>query len=139
MALLLRLIGIGAGALGLLGCPLFALFGTPTAAEPPCPADKIAFEQARGCENDGSVEFCIPAGDPAALEAVRAIDPKISCIQGSMGRARCDLGREMLCLMDTLPYCGKDRYGAINDTGWARICAFARLPFVTRIVPTWYE
>lgn len=137
MVLLLRLIGIGAA---LFSCPLVTLFGTgfPVPADSSCPIDKIVFDQAQGCLNDGSVEFCIPSDDPAALQAVRAIDPDILCMQGSHGRAGCDLNHEMLCLTETSPYC-VESYGLINDTGWARICDFARLPFVTRIVPTWYE
>ncbi len=137
--ILLRLIAMGAGLLGLVSCPLFAVFGVGSQSEPKCPADKIAFDQSQGCLNDGSVEFCIPANDPAALQAVRTIDPQIACMQGSHGRAGCDLDREMLCLTETQTYCTADRYGKIDGAGWARICDLARLPFIKRIVPTWYE
>ena len=31
-----------------------------------CPEDKIAFTQATGCSNDGSVEFCVASGNAAS-------------------------------------------------------------------------
>jgi hypothetical protein len=41
-----------------------------------CRADKLRFTQATGCENDGSVEFCVP---PALEAAVRVIAPTVTC------------------------------------------------------------
>ena len=120
-------------------CP----YGLPLASEPPdatapsCPAHKITFTQDTGCLNDGSVEFCIPAGDSAALAAVRKIAPGVSCIQAG-GRAGCDLQTQRLCTVETLGMC-TTYHGAMTDSGWQTVCELAALPFVERIVPTWYE
>src|SRR5512146_2124357 len=50
--------------------------------------DKIKFDYPTSCGNDGSVELCIPANDTAAMTAVAAISPAITCAAGG-GRANC--------------------------------------------------
>jgi hypothetical protein len=104
---------------------------------PTCPADKITFTQDTGCLNDGSVEFCVPASDLDALAAVREIAPGARCIQAG-GRARCDLDTEVLCMIETRGMCVA-YHGAMTDDGWQTVCDLAALPFVRKIVPTWYE
>jgi hypothetical protein len=109
----------------------------PTDTASPCPIDKIAFTQDTGCLNDGSVEFCIPAGDPAALAAVQRIAPDVTCMRAG-GRARCDTTTEILCLLPTRKQC-TTYHGALPDSRWQTVCDLAALPFVRQIVPTWYE
>jgi hypothetical protein len=106
-----------------------------TMTAPPCPVDRITFAQDAGCLNDGSVEFCAPADDPAALAAVQRIAPDATCMRAA-GRARCDMTAEILCLLPT--HCA-DHFSPLPDARWQTICDLAALPFVPRIVPTWYE
>jgi hypothetical protein len=114
-------------------CPCAPTTITP----PPCPVDKIAFTQDTGCLNDGSVEFCVPAHDPAALAAVRHIAPDVTCMHAG-GRAHCDTTTEILCLLPTRKQCTA-YHGALTDSRWQAVCDLAALPFVRQIVPTWYE
>jgi hypothetical protein len=111
----------------------------PPARESPdlYPAEKIRFTQDTGCQNDGSVEFCLPAHDRAALDLVRALVPEVHCMQ-ARGRAGCDLDREMLCMVETAELC-VEIHGAMTDAGWALINELAALDAVREIVPTWYE
>jgi hypothetical protein len=104
---------------------------------PPCPTHKIRFTQDTGCQNDGSVEFCLAAGDLAALESVRALAPNVRCMRAG-GRARCDLDTEVLCMVETRGLCIA-HHGALTDAGWALVCDLAALDAVREIVPTWYE
>jgi hypothetical protein len=139
--------GVFVGAIGPL--PLLCLFlvsvtlaphrpvSAPT-PDPACSADKISFTQETGCLNDGSIEFCLPADDPAALATVRRIVPSVTCLQ-SRGRARCDPHSQRLCLVDTRGMCRTDSPRAMTDAGWRTVCDLARLPFVRKVVPTWYE
>ncbi len=120
----------------LLRSPVRQPAPSPTVASS-CPTEKIAFTQATGCQNDGSVEFCLPADDPAALDTVRQIAPEVSCQQAG-GRAHCDLNTQILCLVETRGMCVAE-YGALTDAGWQTVCDLAALPFVKQIVPTWYE
>lgn len=110
---------------------------TPSPTALSCPTQKITFTQATGCLNDGSFEFCIPADDPAALKAVQQIAPGVNCIQAG-GRAHCNLDTQRLCMVDTAGMCTAT-HGAMNASGWQTVCAFAALPFVDKVVPTWYE
>jgi len=142
-----RRAGIFVGAIGPLPLLCFVLLSVvlaphrPTlspAPEPACPADKIAFTQETGCLNDGSVEFCLPADDPSALSAVQRIAPAVTCLQAH-GRAGCDLHSARLCLVDTRGMCRSDAPRAMTDAGWRTVCDLAKLPFVRKVVPTWYE
>lgn len=103
-----------------------------------CRSDKMSFPRERGCENDGSVEFCLPAGDGALLALAQAIAPTLRCAPGG-GRARCDAARELLCLFPTGEAQCVTRYGALTDEAWATLCGLAALPEVRRIVPTFFE
>jgi hypothetical protein len=89
--------------------------------------------------NDGSVEFCLPAGDADALASVHALAPTVACAQGSSGRARCDTATEMLCMLETSDAACEAHHGALTEPTWATVCALAALPDVRQIVPTFYE
>ena len=131
---MVRMVFFVLGMVGLFACQL-PFYSTPAPAS--CPTGKIRFTQDAGCLNDGSVEFCIPADDRSALEAVRAIVPDVHCMP-ARGRAGCDLDRELLCMVETHGMC-VEYHGALTDAGWGMVCDLAELPFVREIVPTWYE
>lgn len=104
-----------------------------------CPTDKLAFTQATGCLNDGSVELCLPK-EPQAVERIRALAPELTGPLGSRGRAGCDLSVEELYLLPTRPGAEcVEPHGALTDEAWARMCRIAADPAVSRIVPTWFE
>lgn len=105
-----------------------------------CPAQgKIRFAQGQGCQNDGSVELCLPQGDAAVLAQARAIAADLSCAPGG-GRAKCDPALELLCLLPTVVG-GRcvALHGALTDAAWGQVCALAALPAVREIVPTFFE
>jgi hypothetical protein len=125
-------------ALLLAGCQPLLSYLTANQAAPDCAQNRIAFTQATGCQNDGSFEFCMPADDPAALEQVMALVPDANCIS-TPGRARCDMATQLLCMVPTDDMCHPDQPDALTTTAWQTTCQLADLPFVERIVPTWYE
>jgi hypothetical protein len=105
-----------------------------------CPTEKLSFSRAKGCENDGSVEFCIPKDDAALRARLDGLGVKLTYL-GSAGRARCDVQRETLVQFPTER---EDRHvctadGALRRTPWAQLCTIAREPAVKAIVPTFYE
>lgn len=104
-----------------------------------CSREKLAFTQADGCVNDGSVEFCLRAGDASeqATATILAIDPSIRCVTGSRGRAGCD--GVPLCTMPLDEAACPVRHGKLSDAAWARLCNLSNLPWISRIVPTFYE
>ncbi|WP_437497496.1 hypothetical protein [Sorangium sp. So ce1099] len=108
----------------------------PSAAS--CPGEKLAFTRETGCVNDGSVEFCLPAGDEALLARVRDIAPTVEASSGR-GRASCDVPAETLYLFPTGDAECTARHGALEDAAWDKVCRIAALPEVRAIVPTWYE
>jgi hypothetical protein len=104
---------------------------------PGCRTDKIEFSQQTGFGNDGSVEFCLPAPDAAALAEVLAIDATIFCERGSAGRVGCNTLTEQLCLLPvdynaTVP-------PTMADASWKTVCELAALDVVAKIAPTRYE
>jgi hypothetical protein len=103
-----------------------------------CPTHKLAFTKETGCLNDGSVEFCLPAGDDALLAQVRDIAPTIQALP-SRGRADCDVPAETLYLFPTGDAECVTYHGALEDAAWDQLCRIAALPEVRAIVPTWYE
>ncbi|WP_240807992.1 hypothetical protein [Polyangium spumosum] len=126
-------------AAGLAGCV------APPGESPPspaplstCPIDELAFTQATGCLNDGSVEFCLPSGDEALVARVREIAPTIKA-GSSAGRAGCDLPEETLYFFPTGDAECVAHHGALVDAAWEKLCRIATLPEVRAIVPTWYE
>ncbi len=96
----------------------------------------MRFTQATGCQNDGSVEFCLPR-DEAVVRRVRALAPELRGPVGSAGRARCDLTKEDLYLFPTSEACQQP--GGLPEEAWSRLCRVAADPAVVHIVPTWYE
>jgi hypothetical protein len=106
--------------------------------EASCPAHKLSFTKENGCSNDGSVEFCLPAGDDALLARVRDIAPTIQA-GSSAGRAGCNIAAETLYFFPTGEAECVARHGALVDAAWDRLCRLAALPEVRAIVPTWYE
>lgn len=121
-------------ALMLVGCRALLNYNS----DMHCANDKIAFTQATGCVNDGSMEFCIPADDPAALVAILEIAPNTTCIS-SPGRAGCDTAAQLLCIVSADGMCHPVEAQAMTDSGWQTTCDLANLSFVDKIVPTWYE
>lgn len=116
------------------GAPLEVL----DAADPARCSDEIRFTQATGCQNDGSVEFCIPANDQGVLARLAAIEPAISCAAGG-GRAGCnDPPGLWLCFYPTRAPAQCDGSAMTDDT-WQDMCEIAALPEVTEIVPTIFE
>jgi hypothetical protein len=101
-----------------------------------CRTDKIEFSQQTGCANDNSVEFCLPAGDAAALAQVLAVDATVTCRQGSSGRAGCT---DQLCMLPVPAGQCPTQLDPMPDPLWQTVCQLAALDVVTRIVPTLYE
>ncbi|WP_437635507.1 hypothetical protein [Sorangium sp. So ce854] len=103
-----------------------------------CPTQKLAFTRDTGCVNDGSVEFCLPAGDEALVARVRDIAPTILA-GSSRGRASCDVPAETLYFFPTGDAECVAPHGALEEAAWSKLCRIAALPEVRAIVPTWYE
>ncbi len=122
-------------ALALSGC---ARTPPPTSD----PEAKIAFSRESGCQNDGSVEFCVAKGDAALEAAIRRIAPSVTPAGGGAGRARCDTGREVLFFYPTAsddPAVCTARGGALTERAWRELRALAALPEIRAIVATYYE
>lgn len=124
--------------------PLVADMATPIDATfPDAPAGcagELQFTQATGCANDGSVEFCIPAGNAALITQLQAISPSITCAAGG-GRAMCNASPNLLlCFYPTTfpDQCVTD-HGAMTDDVFTDMCQIAALPEVTMIVHTIFE
>jgi hypothetical protein len=101
-----------------------------------CKLEKIAFDQAHACANDGTNEFCV-ADNAAAQTAVRAIFPGVRCMRGG-GRANClDAPGQLLCFVNS-GRCTTD-HGATDDAYWLTICDLSLLPQVNHITHTVYE
>jgi len=101
---------------------------------------KIKFEQATGCQNDGSVEFCIPDNDAALRAELTAIAPAITCMVGG-GRANCLRAPGLLlCFYPTqVPDQCVAQNGAMTAGAWADMCAIAAQSAIVEIVPTFAE
>lgn len=110
----------------------------PVSPAASCPSQKLAFTRDTGCVNDGSVEFCLPAGDEALLARVRDIAPTIQA-GSSRGRAGCDVPAETLYFFPTGDAECVAHHGALEDAAWDKVCRIAAMPEVRAIVPTWYE
>ena len=108
--------------------------GLPIAAQTmPNPLDKIQFSLT-AIDSDGLIgagtgkrsqayEFCLPAGERAAVEA---IDPSLQFSQ-SPGRVNCQTG-QLLAIGET------------HQPQWRSILInLARLPYVEQIAPHWAE
>ena len=124
------------------GAPAPAEEPTETAADALlwCPAFKIAFAQKTGCQNDGAVEFCVPANDLRLQRRLKAIDGDIAFV-ASRGRAQCDTTKQLLGIYtlksDANVDCTAD--GAMTDATWRNVCRIASEWNVRRVVPTFYE
>ena len=103
-----------------------------------CPTSKIQFTQENGCQNDGSVEFCVPRDDAALKARLSAIAAEISFVD-SGGRARCNLTTEQLGMVPVMREddCASD--GAMTDEAWADVCRIASEPGVGPVVATFFE
>lgn len=110
----------------------------PRAAAPSCETRKILFTRENGCQNDGSVEFCLPK-DSAVVAKARQIAPAIRAKEGR-GRAGCHRSRSTLYLLPTAPpaMCEPNQR-AMTEAGWNQVCRLAALPEVERIVATRFE
>lgn len=105
---------------------------------PACATGKLKFTQATGCQNDGSVEFCLPAADLDSQARAQAVAADLRCAPGG-GRARCSAGSELLCFFPTEAGRCVAVHGALTAAAWAQVCALAALPAVREIVPTFFE
>jgi hypothetical protein len=99
-----------------------------------CPTQEIQFDQAHGCSNSGTIEFCIPTNDSQTERAVRRIVEGVSsvnCQAGATGQVGCR-SSESLCRVRTQgrPMCSG---AALSDEGWAVVCQLATLPEIRRI------
>jgi hypothetical protein len=121
----------------LTGCTEQAFTMLESVAVDGCPAFKIRFTQATGCQNDGSFEFCL-ADDPVLITEIMQMSPNITCGPGR-GRAQCDTETEVLCMVSTDGLCLPPSHGPINDAGWQLACDLAAHPAIFQLVPTWYE
>ena len=101
-----------------------------------CPTEKLAFSRTTACQNDGSVEFCLPR-DEQVVQRVRALAPELRGPIGSSGRARCDLTKEDLYFFPMPDACRET--GELPEETWARLCRLAADPAISRIVPTLFE
>ncbi len=103
-------------------------------------AGELAFTQATGCANDGSVEFCIPANNAALITQLETISPSITCAAGG-GRAMCNASPNLLlCFYPTaFPDQCTTAHGAMTDAVFTDMCQIAALPEVTMIVHTILE
>ena len=108
----------------------------PEAEADTCPAGKLAFTRATACQNDGSVELCLPR-DAQVVERVRALAPELRGPMGSSGRARCDLTKEDLYFFPMPEACRETR--ELPEETWETLGRIAADPAVRCIVPTWYE
>lgn len=108
-------------------------------APPGCHTEKLAFTQATGCQNDGSVEFCIPTN--MGIEAMlQTIEPAIHCAAGG-GRAMCNATPNLLLCTYPLAFpaqCATD-HGAMTGDTFGDMCSIAAIPQVTMIVHTILE
>jgi hypothetical protein len=109
---------------------------SPRAEAGDCSSGKLAFTRATACQNDGSVELCLPR-DEQVVQRVRGLAPELQGPVGGAGRARCDLMKEALYFIPMPEGCRET--GALPEETWARLCRVAADPAVARIVPTWYE
>lgn len=110
--------------------------GSASLEEDGCPSGKLAFTRATACQNDGSVELCLPR-EEQVVQRVRALAPELQGPVGGGGRARCDLQREDLYFIPMPETCRET--GTLPEETWAMLCRVAADPAVARIVPTWYE
>ncbi len=101
---------------------------------------KIKFQQATGCQNDGSVEFCIPDSDPKIQTMLSAISSTIRCSPGG-GRANCNATPGLLlCFYPTsFPAECESSHGAMTTPTWSDMCSIVAMPEVSEIVPTFFE
>jgi len=107
----------------------------PTLTKESCRTDKMKFTLPTSCNNDGSVEVCIPA-DEQSHARLSALVPNLRC--GSWrGRAECHLTEQRNCLIPVdRSNCNEQR---LSPEDWQRVCAVADLEFVEKVVPTFLE
>jgi hypothetical protein len=120
--------------------PVLVDAGGQTSVCPNGAHTKIRFDEARGCSNDGSVEFCIPDDDVALRAGLAAINPDITCAPGN-GLAGCaQTTGKLLCFYPTRfpDQCLSD-HGAMTIETWADMCEIANQSAIAEIVPTILE
>ena len=100
---------------------------------------KISFTRDKGCANDGSVEFCLPATDQAVRARVTAISSSISCAPGG-GRAMCNDPGLVLCMFPTaFPTHCEAVHGAMTGEVWTQMCSLSAIDEIHQILPTLAE
>lgn len=101
-----------------------------------CFVSKLEFTQADGCQNDGSLEFCLPQ---KFEQAAKLIAPSLHCTFGG-GRAMCNSSVERLCFFPTgdAATCNPQK-GRLTDAAYDQLCRLSTLPQVRKIVRTILE
>lgn len=101
-------------------------------------SDKIRFEEAAGCKNDGAVELCA-LDDAATAAGLARIAPGLYRV-GTPGRLGCTAPQTtyLLPLAPQADWCVVT-HGAMTANGWAVLCTLAARDDVTVIGPWWAE
>jgi hypothetical protein len=101
---------------------------------------KIKFTREQSCNNDGSVEWCIPDNDAQLMTILTNISSTIHCALGG-GRAGCftPSGRLLCTYPTSFPDQCLSYRGEMKPEVWDDICQVAAQPQITEIVPTIFE
>jgi hypothetical protein len=125
----------------LLLLPGIARAADPVPSPPEDPALKFPFTRETGCQNDGSVEFCVAKADLALQAKVRRIAPSVRT-GTSRGRVGCEPKREILYFFPTPghdPAVCSGRHGALTERAWGQLLELAALSGISRFAQTRYE
>lgn len=118
-------------------CPDYGAGGWCDEREPggtcrTCDTSRVAFGQP-----DVFDFFTVCASSSSLDEGVlKAIDPGVDCKWGNASVWKCDPATEVLCRSD-IPTTMKEH--GLSDEAWARACAFAAVPWVTRVGGGFWE
>jgi hypothetical protein len=106
----------------------------PDVADLTCPThrEKISFDRAHGCQNDGFVVVHIPTADVQGLADIRAVRTTSDCNTYNDGSTACwiMLSWDADCL---------EVHGAMTEPAWQQMCQIAAIDGVANIAPFWAE
>jgi hypothetical protein len=106
----------------------------PDVADLTCPVnrEKIVFDRAHGCYNDGLVTFEVPTADTQGIADAKAVGPNIRCSEYMGGITVCtyqfDGDYDAHCL---------SIHGAMTESTWADMCSLAAIDGVSNIRGWW--